>query len=686
MEHSITFAGRILFLSEDPALIDRQLLGEDLSLEQAGKLRDDVSTDEITPHWACYHVDETLGRYPYVGLTCGGRRPIQPDDVKRAGFGITVAGTRYGKGSSREASPYAERVAGIRLVIAQRFERIYRQNCHNLGIFTSSDFRLIDRIRAGEAIPLQELVEGLDSVTAEIVARGGLFNYTKARLAGEIVMASVEASSGPRTYAEKIIGRTAQRPLGQTQDTQSGAGTFVQADWRYTHDYVTGMSAAFMEGAMGPNVTLHDKATIKCFADHLVYIGQSMSPEKRAMGLLDAALSMGILQERFCEKHGIELHHRLPGQSGAEGICHSIMTERYVLPGQIAIGTDSHTPHCGALGALAFGVGASEMANAWITGDVRIAPPKVCRVELRGRLRPGVEAKDLVLHLLQLPEVRSGAVVGQIFEYGGEALASMGTDARATLTNMVAEIGGLTGIVVPDAQTVRFLRERRGLDFEVEPWMCSDEGAAYAHRIDVACSALEPMVARPGDPGLGIPVPALGAPVRIDIAYGGSCTGGKLEDIEAYHAVLKWAFEHGMKIADGVEFYLQFGSQDVRAHSERAHMVELFQRMGVHLVDPGCGACINAGPGASTKAEQVTVSAINRNFPGRSGPGAVWLASPSTVAASALTGRITSFAELQAIPGGLEHEAGELFQQQETWGDEASPVPPNSRGKSAPPL
>jgi 3-isopropylmalate/(R)-2-methylmalate dehydratase large subunit len=647
--HRITFSGRILFLSEDPARIERQLAGEDLSLEQAGQLRDDVSTDEITPHWACYHVDQTLGRYPYVGLTCGGRRPIRPEDVLRGGFGITVAGSRYGKGSSREASPYAERVAGIRLVIARKFERIYRQNCHNLGIFTSNDFGLIDRIRRGEAIPLQELVEGLDSVTTEILARGGLFNYTRARLAGEIVMAPVEAASGPRTYAEKIIARRAKRPASSAQDAGSGAGCFVPADWRYSHDYVTGMSAAFMESEMGPDVALHDKATIKCFADHLVYIDQSMPAERRAMGLLDAARSMGALQEKFCEAYGIQLHHRVPGQSGAEGICHPIMTERYVLPGQIAIGTDSHTPHCGALGALAFGVGASEMANAWITGDVRIAPPKVCRVELRGRLRPGVEAKDLVLYLLQLPEVRSGAVVGHIFEYGGDALASMGTDARATLTNMVAEIGGLTGIVAPDAQTVRFLRERRGIEFVVEPWMCSDEGAPYAHRIVVDCVALEPMVARPGDPGRGIPVPALGEPVRIDIAYGGSCTGGKREDIEAYHAVLKWGFDHGLKIAPGVQFFLQFGSQDVRTHSERAGMVELFERMGVQLIDPGCGACINAGPGASTDAGQVTISAINRNFPGRSGPGAVWLASPSTVAASALAGRIVSFAGLRAL-------------------------------------
>lgn len=640
--NSISFPGRVLFLTEDPTLIDRQLQGENLSEHDAFKLRDNVSTDEITPGWTCFHVDETLGRYPYVGLTCEGRRPIAPDAVKQGGFSVTVAGVRYGKGSSREASPYAERVAGIRLVIAKSFERIYRQNCHNLGIFTSNDFGLIERIRAGEAIPLTELVAGLDAVTAEILARGGLFNFTKARLAGEIPLRPIAPSKTPSTYVEKIIARTARRALGEDRIS------FADANWRYSHDYVTGMCAAFMASEMGRDVALHDVASIKCFADHLVYVEQTMSAEKRAIGLLDSAQAMGRMQEEFCKRYGVQLHHHVAGKQGSEGICHSIMTERYVLPGQIAIATDSHTPHCGALGAFAFGIGATEMANAWITGDVRIAAPRVCRVSLRGRLPDGVDAKDIVLHLLQLPEVRSGALVGMVFEYGGEALALMGTDARATLTNMVAEIGGFTGIVAPDAETVRFLRERRGVEFQLEDWMQSDEAAPYAHVIDVDCSSLSPMVARPGDPGQGVFVSDLNGDVSIDIAYGGSCTGGKLEDIEAYHSVLAWAEENHLRIAPGVDFYLQFGSQDVRERSERAHMVDLFIRMGVRLVDPGCGACINAGPGVSMRADQVTVSAINRNFPGRSGPGALWLASPSTVAASAIAGRIMTFEDLRS--------------------------------------
>jgi len=150
----LTFRGRILFLSQDAPSVRRQLEGEDLTLAQAAPLRDNVSTYEITPAWVCYHFDEKLGAYPYVGVKCGTELPFTPGSVKAGGFAVAVAGKRYGKGSSREASPYAEWLAGIRLVIAESFERIYRQNCHNLGLLTSTDFGLIDRIRRGEAIDI----------------------------------------------------------------------------------------------------------------------------------------------------------------------------------------------------------------------------------------------------------------------------------------------------------------------------------------------------------------------------------------------------------------------------------------------------------------------------------------------------------------------------------------------------
>ena len=272
-----------------------------------------------------------------------------------------------------------------------------------------------------------------------------------------------------------------------------------------------------------------------------------MSPERRSRGLLEAAQALAKVQKQFCETHGLRLHGYLADRDGSEGISHSIMTERYVRPGQLVVGTNFHTPHCGALGALAFGIGTSEMANAWVTGEVRVEVPRTCRVRLNGRIPAGVEAKDIVLHLLRLPYVREGRAIGQVIEYSGEALSSLSTDERATLTNMVAEIGGFSGIIVPDEETRSFVSERRGIDLQLESWMCSDDGAEFAHMIDVECDRLEPMLARPGDPGHGIAISELAETVGIDIAYGGSCTGGKREDLLHYHAVLEWAAQRGMR-------------------------------------------------------------------------------------------------------------------------------------------
>jgi 3-isopropylmalate/(R)-2-methylmalate dehydratase large subunit len=325
-----------------------------------------------------------------------------------------------------------------------------------------------------------------------------------------------------------------------------------------------------------------------------------------------------------------------------------MMAEHYALPGQLVAGTDSHTPHSGALGCVAFGVGTTDMANAFVTGAVRITVPQVLRVDLQGALPAGVAAKDLALHLLQLPSIRAGGGVGKVFEFGGPAIAALSTDERATLTNMTAELGGLTGIVEPDGETVRFLQERRGVAVALQPWMKSDPGAAYCEVIHVDCNALSPMVARPGDPGNGVPLADVRERVRVDIAYGGSCTAGKREDFDQYHAVLAWGLERGLKVPDRVQLFLQYGTTAVRDYCIARGYDRTFAAAGARILQPSCGACANCGPGSSTDAAQVTVSAINRNFPGRSGPGQVWLASPATVMASALAGELSSWAELQA--------------------------------------
>jgi 3-isopropylmalate/(R)-2-methylmalate dehydratase large subunit len=643
-EVALSFKGRVLFLSEDPDCVERQLQGEDLDLAAAGALREQISTDEITPAFICYHYDQKLGDFPYLGLKCGDRFPCKEGLIRAGGFAVSVSGKRRGKGSSREASPYAEWCAGIRLVIAESFERIYRQNCQNLGLFTSTDFGLISRVRAGERIPISEFTEGLDPITAEIVRRGGLFAFNAARMAGEVDVPLPEQGARSMTYAEKLLARhavvnAASGAVGLPA-VAPGDGLFVHADWRFSHEYVTPMAASFLHQALGPQAKVKHPASVLAFRDHLTFLHHSMKAEHRQKGLLEVAQRLKTVQETFCEAQGIRLHGELPEGSGSEGICHSLMTERYALPGQVVVGTDSHTPHIGALGCLAFGVGTTDIANAWVTGDVRVTVPGTLRVRLNGRLRAGMSAKDVVLHLLAQPLIREGGAIGLVVEYQGEALRDLNLDERATLTNMAAEIGGFTGLIAPDAETVRFLKERRGIEVPLEPWMQSDADAVYAQTLEVDCATLEPMLASPGDPGNGVRLSALDRDVPIQIAYLGSCTGGKREDLKRAYDVVKAAAASGHRVPEGVKFFVQCGSEDVRRYAAEQGWIAAFEAVGATVLGSSCGACINAGPGVSESADQVTISAINRNFPGRSGPGQMWLASPAVVAASALAGRI----------------------------------------------
>ena len=467
-------------------------------------------------------------------------------------------------------------------------------------------------------------------------------------------------NTAPQTLFEKILHRHRLAAPHTPAQPQAGDGLFVQADWRFIHEYYTGMADTLLRGALGEDFTLQRPEQIVVFEDHTSYVEES--PTHVRGGLIANMHAMSQAQRDFAARHGLRMHRTLTDAevlqddgSNVAGISHAMVAEHYALPGQVVVGTDSHTPHSGALGCVAFGVGTTDMANAFVTGAVRVRWPECVRIELQGRLHAGVTAKDLMLHLLATPWIREGHGVGKVFEFTGEGIAQLSTDERATLTNMCAELGGLTGIVAPDAETVRFLKKRRGVDFLIEDWMHSDAKARYAHHIAVDLPSLQPMVARPGDPGLGLALSALKERVKIDIAYGGSCTAGKREDFDHYHAVLAWGLKHDLKVPEGVQVFLQYGTTAVRDYCIAQGYDQTFAAMGVRILQPSCGACANCGPGSSTDAAQVTVSAINRNFPGRSGPGQVWLASPPTVMASALAGELLSFEDLQRRTQAGEH-------------------------------
>jgi 3-isopropylmalate/(R)-2-methylmalate dehydratase large subunit len=646
--------GRILFLTEDPDLVKRQLAGEDLPWDTKNpadnpKLRDDISTDEITPAHYCFYFDETLGEIPYLGLKCGSVAPIGRGDVKRGGFVCAVSGKRRGKGSSREQSPYAEMCAGIQVVIAENIERIYKQNCQNLGLLTSTDFSLIDKIRRGEDIALSEFTAGEDEITRQVIEYGGLFPFNVARMQKKVFLPPIKTARRPMTLAEKIFARHMLDEKGEVgvPAVKPGDTGFARADLRFSHEYVTPMAAIFFERYVGKDAKVNDASSIIFFRDHLTFLDEVISEEKKKIGLLDLATQLKLKQQDFAVKQGIKLHGELKDRKGSEGICHSIVLESYALPGQLNIGSDSHTPHVGAIGCVAFGIGTTDVFNSWITKDVRVKVPESVRIVIRGKKHENVTAKDFILKILSLDYVRSGKALAKVMEYAGEAIEELSVDERATMTNMAAEIGGFTGIVAPDKKAVQFLVERRGMDRSKAESMMqglySDPDAQYAHVIDLDAAEITPMVATPGDPGNGKYVRELNTPVPVEIAYGGTCTAGKNEDMDMYAAVLADALKHGKRVADSVQFYIQFGSQETREYCLRKGYLEVFQKAGARVIEPSCGACINAGPGVSTRADQVVISAQNRNFPGRSGPGQMYLASPLTVAASAVAGYIVEY-------------------------------------------
>ncbi len=649
---SLTPGKRVLFLTKDPELIRRQLRAEldlDLDRVRVEDLLDDVNTDAMTPAWVCFdHRPEDIARNAYAGLVAGGKRIFEQDALRDGNFEVVVSGFRKGTGSSRETAVQAEKWSGIRIAIAASFAPIHARNNISQGVLMA-DHAVLRRLQAGEAVPLAEFLKGCDPVERLIVEHGGLFPFTKALAAGTAEVPALPARPPrPRTMAEKVLAR---HLVGLPEDTvlEPRDAVMVRVDGGYSHEFTTAQVHHFLLEEHGPGYRVKDASKFAVFEDHLIYADgvPRMAPFAAKIGRLRD------LQREFQRHTGVRDYAARDGVS--PGICHQVAREKFVDPGDFVQATDSHTCMGGGNNALAWGVGATEYAALVHGGFTAVKVPESIRFELRGRLRPGVAAKDLMLHILAT-HARRQETLDRVMEFGGPGLASLSMDERATLANMATECSARTGIVEADEATFRWIAERRpGADAAAlrRRAVAPDPGARYAggvHRIDLG--EVRPMVATPGDPDRGIPSdPTNGAlvedlgEVRVDIAYGGSCTAGKRDDLDMYAAVMTEALAAGRRVAPGVEFLIQFGSADVAEYAKARGYLAVFEKTGVRVIPPGCGACIGCGPGVSENAGQVTVSAINRNYRGRSGPGMLWLASPMTVAASAVEGRIAAFRE-----------------------------------------
>ncbi len=634
---------RVLFLTKDLEKIRAQLEGK-LELKMAdvdpADLLDDINTDVMTPAWVCFrHRPDDISLDAYAGLVDEkGERVFGPRALKDGNFQVIVSGQRKGTGSSRETAPQAEKWCGIELVIAASFAPIHERNNINLGQIMG-DYAQLERLQAGEAIDLDEFTERYDPVTRLILESGGLFSFAHKLKAGELSVPQPDTAARPMTMAEKILAAHLVGAEDRAAYVKPGDPCLVRVDGGYSHEFTTAQVHYFLENEYGADYKVANPSKFGVFEDHLLYA----DGVPRMAPFADQIQTLRDMQNEFQRHTGVRDYSAKDGVS--PGICHQVAREEFVDPGDFIQATDSHTCMGGGNNALTYGVGATEYAGLISSGFTFVQIPESIRFELVGQLDPGCTAKDVMLHILETYAVREDTL-DRVMEFGGPGLASLDLDERATLTNMATECTGKSGICEADEALLDWIVARRP-DASREAlkarFVTADAGAIYAggvHTVDL--STLAPMVAKPHDPTYGERIETLPA-TRIDIAYGGSCTAGKETDFDYYARVLKDALDHGRGVAEGVKMFIQFGSASVQSYARSKGYLEIFERAGVEVINPGCGACIGGGPGVSNSTEQVTVSAINRNFSGRSGPGKLYLASPLTVAASAVMGEIVAY-------------------------------------------
>ncbi len=417
------------------------------------------------------------------------------------------------------------------------------------------------------------------------------------------------------TFAEKVLARKAGM-----EKVVPGQIVTVKPDKLLTHDNTADISQKFrrigVERVADPDMHV-------IVLDHVVPAANETY-----------AINHQIIRA-FVAEQGITAFYDV-----GEGICHQVLPEKgHAWPGALIVGSDSHTPTHGAFGAFAAGIGRTEAAAVMATGSIWLRVPETIRILVHGRLPPRVTPKDVILHIIG--DVRADGATYCSVEFDGETVRAMSVAGRMVLTNMAAEMGAKNAVVLPDEKTLAWLEGRvAGMDRatlrELAEAVRPDEGATYARVLEYDVSELAPQVAKPHTVDNVVPVTEV-VGTRIDQALIGTCTNGRLEDLEIAAAILR-----GKHIAPHVRLLILPASREVLlAAIARGYIADLVAA-GATLLNPGCGPCLGAHQGCMAPAE-VTISTANRNFKGRMGSkkAFIYLASPATVAASALRGVIT---------------------------------------------
>lgn len=411
-----------------------------------------------------------------------------------------------------------------------------------------------------------------------------------------------------QTFAEKVLAKKAG-----LDHTVPGQIVDIIPDVALSHDNTAPILGLFQR--MG-GTKVYDPDMHAIILDHATPAPSTSHAENHKIA------------REFVKEQGIQNFYDV-----GRGICHQILVESgLALPGEIVVGSDSHTPHAGVMGAFAAGIGRTEMASVWAIGSIWLRVPESIKITINGRLKDGVTSKDLALYVIG--DLKADAAIYMSVEWHGEAVEALALSQRATLTNLMAEMGAKNSYIPPDQKVFDFLKDRARREYEpVYP----DPDAKYAREVDYDGSQIEPMIACPHTVDNVKPLSEVRG-LKIDQAFLGTCTNGRLDDLAAAAAVLK-----GKKIAQGTRMIVIPASSAIYLAALQAGYLETFLQAGAVVESPGCGPCMGNHMGVPAVGE-VSISTANRNFKGRMGTkdSEVYLASPAVVAASAVAGVIES--------------------------------------------
>lgn len=577
------------------------------------KFDKDVDTDQIiASQYLLFPTIDEMKSHTFESLDSDFASAVKPGD-------FVVADDNFGCGSSREQAPSVLKALGVKAVIAKSFARIFYRNAINIGLPVIVCKELHDEVNAGDECELS-LEDGIITVNGKtytctklpakmqaILNQGGLIASLndEAEESESAAVTAGEAKHG-MTIAEKIIARAA----GLSQ-VKAGDIATVTLDRLMSNDGTTHLTIGMYEKLKNPHIA--DKDKLVWIVDHNI---PSDSPK--------TAASQKKMRD-FAKANDIKFYE-------GEGVCHQVMMENHVVPGELIFGADSHTCAYGALGAFGTGVGCTDYLYAMVTGTSWVMVPGTLRFNLKGKLNDGVYARDLILSIIG--KIGANGANYKAMEFAGEGLHSLSMADRISICNLCVEAGAKTALMEVDDVSMDYLKEHGR-----EPKACftSDDDAVFEQVYDIDLSTIQPIVAKPHFVDNVVPAKeSLG--VKIDEAFLGSCNNGRIEDLRVGAAIIK-----GKKVAPKVRFLVVPASRSVYLQAMKEGLLDIFMDAGAIVMNPNCSVCWGSCQCVIGEGETL-ISTGTRNFKGRAGhkDSFVYLASAATVTASAIKGEIAT--------------------------------------------